>query len=152
MKALAALVLLVALTTTACSGGSDDSADDPDRSTPFVPDASASGGGSEIDLAATDVCGLVRDGIDAFNIGDLEGTIDTFEEAIPLAEDLAEEKPSEQTTTLLDAVRYYAGIPAKDYVEESQTSAEFLKFKEFTLTECAYGGPPAEATDPAIPA
>lgn len=152
MKALATLVLLAGLTTTACSGGSDERGADQADSTPFVPDESTSGGGAEIDLAATDVCGLVRDGIDAFNIGDLEGTIERFEEAIPLAEDLAEEQPSEQTETLLDAVRYYADIPARDYVEESQTSAEFLEFKDFTLTECAYGGPPADATDPAIPA
>lgn len=153
MKALAALVLLAGLTTTACSGGSDESGDDPAPSTPSAPGTSSTGpDGPEIDLAATEVCGLVRDGIDAFNLGDLEGTIDMFEEAIPLAEDLAEDKPSEQTRTLLDAVRYYAGIPAKDYVEESQTSGEFLEFKEFTLTECAYVGPPSDATDPAIPA
>lgn len=152
VKALVALVLLAGLASTACSGGSDEGGADPAPSTPSVPESSASGGGPEIDLAATDVCGLVRDGIDAFNVGDLEGTIERFEEAVPLAEDLAEEQPSEQTETLLDAVRYYADIPAKDYVEESQTSAEFLEFKDFTLTECAYGGPPADATDPAIPA
>jgi len=94
----------------------------------------------------------VRDGIDAFNVGDLEGTIELFEEAVPLAEDLAREQPSDGTETLLDAVRYYAEIPAEDYVEESTSSPDFLRFKEFTLTECAYAGPPDEATDPAIPA
>lgn len=151
MKALGALVLLVALALTACSNG--DEATDPNRERPLVPSASASlSGGSDADLASTDVCGLVRDGIDAFNVGNLEKTIATFEDAIPLAEDLARDQPSQDTKTLLDAVRYYAGIPAKDYVGESQSSTEFLRFKDFTLDRCAYGGPPLEATDPAIPA
>jgi hypothetical protein len=150
VKAPGALALLLALSVTACSG--DDSSSDDSRERPFVPSSSASGRQDAVDLAATDVCAKVREGIDAFNVGDLEGTISTFEEAIPLAEDLADSQPSDDTRVLLDAVRYYAGIPARDYLEASQSSSEFLRFKTFTLDRCAYVGPPAEATDPAIPA
>ncbi len=159
MKAVAALALLLAL--TACSGSDDTRADDGDEPAaappssapaPFVPDPSAPDD-TGLDLATTDVCDLVREGIDQFNLGDLEATIEAFEDAIAPAEQLADDQPSDRTRTLLDAVRYYAALPADDYLEASQSSPEFLRFKDFTLTECAYTGPPGGATaDPAIPA
>lgn len=162
MKALASVLVLLGL--IGCSSGGDPErasepsaaapsspssapADPPDPSSPPAPPVGPTG-----DLATTEVCDLVRQGIDAFNVGDLDGTVERFEEAVPLAEDLAREQPSDGTETLLDAVRYYAEIPVEDYVEESESSPEFLRFKEFTLVECAYAGPPDEATDPAVPA
>ena len=157
MKALGALALLLAL--VACGGdadggtdgGSGDDASDPPAST-GTPDTTDEPGRGEVDLASTEVCDVVRQGIDAFNLGDLDGTIERFEAAVPLAESLADDEPSDDTDLLLRAVRYYAGLAADDYVEASQTSPEFLLYKEFTLTRCAYEGPPTEATDPAVPA
>ena len=147
MKALAAVVLVATL--TACSGSDDDgptAAPDPTGS------ASSAAPGPEVDLASTDVCDLVRQGIDAFNVGDLDGTIDLFEEAEPLAEDLAADEPSDDTETLLDAVRYYAELPADEYAEANESSPEFLRFKDFTLVECAYGAGPGVPTDTGVPA
>lgn len=157
-------MLLLAL--VACGGGDDGSAAEapseastsaasPDESD--VPDAPSETDGTEpgaeeVDLASTEVCERVREGIDAFNLGDLDGTIGLFTDAVPLAEALADDEPSDDTALLLRAVRYYAELPAADYVEASQTAPEFLRYKEFTLTRCAYQGPPGEATDPAVPA
>lgn len=149
MKALGSLVIGVALVLSGCGGGPDDIGD-PDDARP-APSASAPSD-DDPELATTDVCELVRQGIDEFNLGDLVGTIDRFEEAVPKAEELADDEPSDKTETLLDAVRYYAELPAGEYLEASVSSPEFLRFKDFTLTECAYAGPPAEATDPALPA
>lgn len=160
MKAVAALVLLLAL--TACSGSDDGSGDDATdapaaapRSSPPAPSAPDPSAPADpgLDLATTDVCDLVREGIDQFNLGDLEATIAAFEDAIAPAEQLAEDQPSADTRTLLDAVRYYAALPADEYAEANRSSPEFLRFKDFTLTECAYTGPPGGATaDPGIPA
>ncbi|MDO9456265.1 hypothetical protein [Nocardioides sp.] len=153
MKGLVALVLLLGL--AACSGSDSDGPGDDTASDarPFSPAPTDKGGETDaVDLAGTDVCGLVREGVDAFNVGDLEGTIAKFEEALPLAEDLADDKPSDETRVLLDAIRYYAELPAEDYVEANQSAPDFQRFKAFTLTACAYEGPPAGATDPAIPA
>ncbi|WP_148615386.1 hypothetical protein [Nocardioides rubriscoriae] len=158
MKALATVVLLLGL--TACSGSGDDQASGapagPASTTPSSPSAPLAPppqGPGGPDLADTEVCDLVRQGIDQFNLGDLDATIARFEDAVPLAEQLAEDQPSAKTETLLDAVRYYAGLPAEDYQEANVSSPEFAEFKDFTLTECAYTGLPAgQTTDPAIPA
>lgn len=147
MRSLLVVPLLLAL--AAC--GSDDPAP---AGPPSAGSTSATPGTpeTEIDLAPTRACELVRDGIDAFNVGDLNGTVDLFEQAVPEAERLVEDSPSDLTRELLDAVRYYADLPAADYVEANVSDPEFLRYKDFTLTECAYGGPPVESADPGIPA
>jgi hypothetical protein len=159
VKAVAALALLLAL--SACSGSDDGGATGTAPSSPAsrssapppsVPAPSAPSD-REVDLARTEVCDLVRQGIDRFNLGDLDATIARFEDAVPLAERLAADQPSDRTETLLDAVRYYAALPAEDYQEANLSSPEFAEFKDFTLTECAYTGLPAgQTTDPALPA
>ncbi|MCW2815087.1 MAG: hypothetical protein JWN84_2542 [Nocardioides sp.] len=143
MKALAALVLVLALTGCA---GSDDAAVPADLPSP------SRASQAPVDLAGTDVCGLVREGIDAFNLDDLDLTVEKFEAAVPLAEDLAADQPSDETETLLDAVRYYAELPTDEYVEANQSSPEFLRFKDFTLSECAYTVAPGEPSDTGVPA
>lgn len=149
MKALAAVVLVATL--AACSG-TDDAGDDGPTAAPDPTRSSSSAApGPEVDLASTEVCDLVRQGIDAFNTGDLDATIERFEQAEPLAEELAADEPSDDTETLLDAVRYYADLPADEYAEANESSPEFLRFKDFTLTECDYGAGP-EPTETGIPA
>ncbi len=150
MKALAALVLVLAV--SGCSGSDDDTADAPSPGPSSRSENAPVDPVDPVDLAATDVCGLVREGIDAFNLDDLDLTVEKFEEAVPLAEDLAADQPSDDTETLLDAVRYYAELPTEDYVEANQSSPEFLRFKDFTLTECAYTGAPGEPSDTGVPA
>lgn len=139
-KTLALALFLLAL--AGCSGGGEEPS-----SSPSSPSSSPSDDDAGPDLAATDVCRLVREGIDAFNLGDLPGTIAKFESARGPAGDLAREQPSARTATLRDAVEYYAELPADEYIEASQASPEFLRFKDFTLTECAYTGPPNQSGD-----
>lgn len=153
MKALAAVVLVATL--AACGGTGDGDGDlggSPRRLDVPTPPSSSAAPGPATDLASTEVCDLVRQGIDAFNVGDLDGTIERFEAAEPLAEELAEDQPSDDTATLLDAVRYYAELPADEYAEANESSPEFLRFKDFTLTECAYTGAPGEPSDTGVPA
>lgn len=159
VRLVATLVLLLGL--VACSGDGDDRsgagrpADPTTASDPADPSPSDRSAPSDpSDLAATDVCRLVREGVDAFNTGDVETTIERFEAAVGPAEDLARDQPSDDTALLLEAVRYYASLPADDYVEANASSPEFARYRDFTLTACAYAGPPDDATtiDPGIPA
>ena len=55
---------------------------------------------------------------------------------------LADAQPSDDTETLLDAVRYYAGLPAEEYVEATVSSPDFLRSRT-SPSECAYRPPPA---------
>lgn len=144
-----ALLLTVALTGCASDDDAGDADPGPD-STPFVPEASKTPK-PVVDLSDTEVCSHVRAGVDAFNSGDIEGTLEEFEVAVPLAEQLAEDEPSTDADILLEAVRYYAAIPADEYVEQSQTSSDFLRYKEYTLNECRAGGP-VEPGDTGVPA
>lgn len=150
MKALALAVLLATVGTVALSGcGSDDSGGDGD--TGREPGSSSSSATEELDLATTRVCDLVRRGVDAFNNGDVEETIERFQEAVPLAEELATQQPSADTERLRDAVEYYAGIPADEYVEANDSDPTFADYRDFTLVTCEYDGP-LEPSDTGIPA
>lgn len=153
------VALLLAVALTGCSTNDDrdrDAAPADTPSTPEAPETPETPGTPKtpkpvVDLSRTEVCALVRAGVDAFNLGDIEGTLAEFEKAVPLAEQLAEDEPSTDADILLEAVRYYAAIPADEYVEASQTSEEFLRYKEFTLGECQAGGPTAPE-DTGVPA
>ncbi len=149
VRTFAALLLAVVL-AGCTSGGDPDDAEPGADSTPFVPETSKTPK-PVVDLSGTEVCAKVRAGVDAFNLGDIEGTLAEFADAVPLAEQLAEDEPSTDADILLEAVRYYAAIPADEYVEASQTSSDFLRYKEYTLNECHAGGP-VDPGDTGVPA
>lgn len=152
MKALALAVLLATVGTVALSGcGSDGGGDGSDGGTGREPGSSSSTATEQLDLATTRVCDLVRRGVDAFNNGDVAETIERFQEAVPLAEELATQQPSADTERLRDAVDYYAGIPADEYVEANDSDPTFADYRDFTLVTCEYDGP-LQPSDTGIPA
>jgi hypothetical protein len=152
MKALALAALLATLGTAALTGcGSEDGGDGDAGDAGREPGSSSSTATEELDLATTRVCDLVRRGVDAFNRGDVEETIERFQEAVPLAEELATQQPSADTRRLRDAVEYYAGIPADEYVEANDSDPTFADYRDFTLVTCEYDGP-LEPSDTGIPA
>lgn len=106
------------------------------------------GPGSEPAPETTDACAEVRDGIDAFNLGDYDETVDHFRDAEPLAEAQLAADDSQAATDLLEAVRYYANLPADEYPEAARSSADFEKYKRITLGQCVPIGEPE--TDPPV--
>jgi hypothetical protein len=121
----AAIVLVLAL--AGCSGSGDRPSADPPSST-STPD-------DDVPVADSPACDEVRAGIDAFNAGDFEGTVGHFEAAVPLAE--AQDDGSEAAGDLVDAVHYYADLDAEQYLDASESSPEFAKYKAITLGQCA---------------
>lgn len=91
---------------------------------------------SDADSAATDACTEVRAGIDAFNTGDFDETVDRFRAALPLAEDQARTDDSTKAADLLEAVQYYADLEAGMYADAARTSPDFEKYKQITLGQC----------------
>lgn len=122
---LAGVSLPVLVLLGGCSGTTDDPGPDP---------------GS--DPAATDACAEVRAGIDAFNTGDFDETVDRFRKALPLAEDQASADDSPEASDLLEAVQYYADLEAGMYAEAARTSPDFAKYKIITLSQCGPIEPP----------
>ena len=136
---MAALAVVVA-TLTGCSGSGDSNASKDRPSTgvfrsptsePQAPDTSSPGDDDVID---TDACAEVRSGIEAFNLGDFDETIEHFEKALPLAE--GQDDGSAAASDLVEAVRYYAELDAEDYPEAARSSQEFAKYKAITLGQC----------------
>ena len=124
-----ATALVVSALAGGCTGDSE----------PRGSDASPSTGTSESSEAAVPVvdseaCEEVRTGIEAFNLGDYDGTVEHFEAALPLAE--AQDDGSTTAGELVEAVRYYAELDADDYLEAARTSPEFAKNKAITLGQC----------------
>ena len=122
------VALLVVALAGGCSGSSDRS-DGPSGTT--TTSSPRSGGTPVIDSEA---CAEVRSGIDAFNLGDFDETVEHFEEALPLAQ--KQDDGSTQASQLIEAVRYYAQLDAELYLEASQSSPEFAKYKAITLGQC----------------
>ncbi|MGJ9423514.1 hypothetical protein [Aeromicrobium sp. CF3.5] len=122
---LAGVSLPVLVLLGGCSGATDES-------------------GPDADPAATDACTEVRAGIDAFNTGDFDETVDRFRTALPLAEDQASSDDSQEAADLLEAVQYYADLEAGMYPEAARTSPDFEKYKQITLGQCG----PIEQPDP----
>ena len=123
---MAAVVAVVAL-SAGCT-----SADGPSAT-----DASATRSAPEPDVAVVDskACDEVRTGIDAFNQGDYDGTVEHFEAAVPLAEE--QDDGSQEASDLIEAVRYYAELDAEAYPEAARSSPEFAKYKAITLGQCS---------------
>lgn len=79
-------------------------------------------------------CEEVRTGIEAFNLGDYDGTVEHFETALPLAE--GQDDGSQRAMDLVEAVRYYAELDAEQYPEAARSSPAFAKYKAITLGQC----------------
>lgn len=140
MRRLLVLPLLVSgLVLGACSGGgsSEDAAGGSSSggptSAPSDEPSTGAAGGREA------VCSKVRAGINAYNTGDFDETIEQFRDAVPLATGARKTSPSQESTLLLRAVRYYAALPADEYADAARSSREFARWKAVTLTLCASG-------------
>lgn len=109
-------------------------------------DARPSTGGSEtappgapdLLVADSEACAEVRAGIDAFNVGEFDETVERFEAALPLAEE--QDDGSRMAADLVEAVRYYAELDAEAYPEAARTSPDFAKYKVITLGQCVPPG------------
>lgn len=126
---MAAAVVVLA---SGCSSTSE-----PDR------DARPSTGSSETaapDMPVVDskACAEVRAGIDAFNAGELDETVERFEAALPLAEE--QDDGSRMAEDLVEAVRYYADLEAEAYPEAARSSPDFARYKAITLGQCVPPG------------
>ena len=88
----------------------------------------------DVPVVDSEACEEVRTGIDAFNEGDFEATVEHFTAAVPLAED--RDDGSQAAGDLVDAVHYYADLAPADYSEAARSSSEFLKYKNITLGQC----------------
>ena len=92
-----------------------------------------------IDDAAADTCAEVRSGLDAFNETNYTGTVDHFMKARPLAKRYAELSDDKKADDLLEAVEYYAHLPAQEYPRAFVNSRRFLEYKKITLGQCESG-------------
>lgn len=92
-----------------------------------------------IDDAAAETCAEVRAGIAAFNRKDYAGTVDHFVKAEPLAKRYAELSDDKKADDLLEAVDYYAKLPAEEYPRAFANSRRFLEYKKVTLGQCESG-------------
>jgi hypothetical protein len=160
-------VLLLVLLLTGCahearsaSGASGSTASPTAPSTPSPsalptsPPTSppSSDVGSQPDRSLTPACVEVRAGIDAFNAGDFDGTVQHFRTALPLARRQAAADSSASARDLLAAVRYYAELAPGDYLTSSATSPDFAKYKAITLGQCEGAGvqPVAPSESPGV--
>lgn len=92
-----------------------------------------------IDDAAAETCSEVRSGIDAFNEKNYTSTVDHFRNARPLAKRYADLSDDKKADDLLEAVEYYARLPAEDYPRAFANSRRFLEYKKITLGQCESG-------------
>lgn len=119
---------------------------------PLLLVASACTAGEEATKAGADrggsACDEVVAGIDAFNLGQYDETVRHFEAAVPLAEAQARDDDSQEAADLVDAVHYYADLPAEDYPDAARSSPEFAKYKAITLGQCVPVGSDVEDEPP----
>jgi hypothetical protein len=103
------------------------------------------GGGGANDEEAQRVfertCSLVRSGVAAFNEQSYDVTVERFRAAIEPARELAEIRDDAQADALLEAVRYYADLPADRYRAAFETSPEFKRHQATTLGQCGDARP-----------
>ncbi|MCW2799541.1 MAG: hypothetical protein JWQ70_1013 [Aeromicrobium sp.] len=81
-------------------------------------------------------CVEVRAGIDAFNDHDYDATTRHFKKAEVFAKLYYKKAQGAGSSTLLQAVDYYAHLPAKAYPEAARSSVDFARFKAITLGQC----------------
>lgn len=111
----------------ALSGGCTADRQSASRDDRQAPDA-------RVDVVDSQAREEVRAGIDAFNLGDYETTVEHFAAAVPLAE--KQDDGSKTAADLVEAVRYYAGLEAGQYPEAARSSPDFAKYKAITLGQC----------------
>ena len=116
---MTAVVVALAGGCSGDGGGGSSSAEPPEADVPVVD---------------SEACEEVRTGIEAFNLGDYEGTVEHFETALPLVE--GQDDGSRQAMDLVEAVRYYAELDAEQYPEAARSSPAFAKYKAITLGQC----------------
>jgi hypothetical protein len=137
----AAAVALIALLGGCAGGGSDgsDGSDGGESSADSASPAPESSAPSSPDVPVVDsaACEEVRNGIDAFNRGEYDETVERFEEALLLAQ--SQDDGSARAGRLVEAVRYYAELDADEYLEAARSSPDFAKYKAITLGQCASG-------------
>lgn len=117
----------VAVLASACSGGSDESGSAP-------AELSAS-------EAMSQTCEEVRLGIDEFNRDDYAATVEHFVKAKVPAKVYARVNEEPEADALLDAIEYYANLPAEKYPEAARSSENFARNKTITLEQCASDEP-----------
>jgi hypothetical protein len=118
------------LVLTGCTGGGSVPAASQPSADPSPPSVSAAPTGA--------ACDEVVAGINDFNAGDYEGTVEHFKVAVRLAE--AEDDGSQESVLLLMAVQYYADLAPEDYPEAAESSSDFARWKAVTLGQCAEEG------------
>ena len=144
----AAAVVLVVGTLGACSNDDSSAVGSPGTVVTEIPESSQTPDAPETpdtpdtpdETDGLSACDEVVAGIDAFNRGELDETVAAFERAIPLAEAEDAEAGTELSGALLEAVRYYAALPAEEYPVASVSSPDFAKYKAITLGQCASEG------------
>lgn len=124
----------LALPLAACAGAPAEEVGDAQV---FVPDAAPDDGTP----TGRSACDLVVAGIEAFNRGELVETVARFEEAVPLAEAEDEAAGTQASADLLEAVEYYAELPADEYLAASAGSPDFARYQAITLGLCGSGEP-----------
>ena len=138
-----ALVVAIATTVVVALAGGCSAGGESEEAAP-----SGDGGSTkDVPVVESEACEEVRTGIEAFNRGDYEGTVEHFEAAVPLAE--GQDDGSEMAGDLVEAVRYYAELDAEGYPAAARSSREFAKYKAITLGQCmpVGGEPESPGTD-----
>jgi hypothetical protein len=90
-------------------------------------------------------CEEVRTGIDAFNNQEYASTVAHFKKAEVFAKLYYKKAQGAGSSSLLQAVDYYAHLPAKAYPKAARSSADFARYKAITLGQCE----PADGPTPA---
>jgi len=140
--ALLPLVVLIGACSNDTTGRAEGTSSTPSESQGNADSDRATEGPLEPAPAGTDACAEVRAGIDAFNVGEFEETVEHFVAAVPLAAAQLDRTESIAGEDLLEAVRYYAELAPDDYPAAALTSPEFAKYKQITLSQCGSPQPP----------
>lgn len=120
MRSIAAAAAVLALTAACTGGGGDD---------------------GTAQRAFDQTCGLVRSGVAAFNENDYPETIERFRAALDPARRLAAATDDPRADDLLEAVEYYAGLPADKYRKAFESSPDFKRHQATTLGQCGDAQP-----------
>ncbi|MCY7402546.1 MAG: hypothetical protein LH477_16615 [Nocardioides sp.] len=133
-------VVVVALAGGCALDGESNGSDDGQgtgtlgEATPLDPETSSAPSPRPGDVVDSEACEEVRTGIEAFNVGAFDETVEHFEEALPLAEE--QDDGSVLASQLIEAVRYYAELDAELYPEAARSSPDFARYKAITLGQC----------------